>query len=54
MTPATVTAVVLALGGVLTEGPMTAFAAYEAEAGLPAGLVRRLNSTDPDNNAWAR
>ena len=54
MTPATVTAVVFDLGGVLTESPMTAFAAYEAEAGLPAGLVRRLNSTDPDTNAWAR
>jgi putative hydrolase of the HAD superfamily len=33
---------------------MTAFAAYEAEAGLPDGLIRRLNSTDPDRNAWAR
>jgi putative hydrolase of the HAD superfamily len=50
----TVTAVVFDLGGVLTESPMTAFAAYEAEAGLPDGLVRRLNSTDPDTNAWAR
>ena len=51
---ARVTAVVFDLGGVLTESPMTAFAAYEAEAGLPDGLVRRLNSTDPDTNAWAR
>ena len=51
---AAVTAVVFDLGGVLTESPMTAFAAYEAEAGLPDGLVRRLNSTDPDTNAWAR
>ncbi|WP_369141256.1 HAD-IA family hydrolase [Modestobacter versicolor] len=50
----TVSAVVFDLGGVLTESPMTAFAAYEAEAGLPDGLVRRLNSTDPDTNAWAR
>jgi len=50
----TVTAVVFDLGGVLTESPMTAFAAYEEEAGLPAGLIRRLNSTDPDTNAWAR
>ena len=49
-----VTAVVFDLGGVLTESPMTAFAAYEAEAGLPPGLIRRLNSTDPDTNAWAR
>jgi putative hydrolase of the HAD superfamily len=50
----TVSAVVFDLGGVITESPMTAFAAYEAEAGLPDGLVRRLNSTDPDTNAWAR
>ncbi|MBB3676925.1 HAD-IA family hydrolase [Modestobacter versicolor] len=50
----TVRAVVFDLGGVLTESPMAAFAAYEREAGLPDGLVRRLNSTDPDTNAWAR
>ncbi|TFV71860.1 HAD family hydrolase [Blastococcus sp. CT_GayMR20] len=50
----TVSAVVFDLGGVLTESPMHAFAAYEAEAGLPDGLIRRLNSTDPDANAWAR
>ena len=49
-----VRAVVFDLGGVLTESPMSAFAAYEDEAGLPDGLVRRLNSTDPDTNAWAR
>ncbi|HEX2075775.1 MAG TPA: HAD-IA family hydrolase [Geodermatophilus sp.] len=47
-------AVVFDLGGVLTESPMGAFAAYEAEAGLPEGLIRRLNSIDPDTNAWAR
>ncbi|HEY0506605.1 MAG TPA: HAD-IA family hydrolase [Blastococcus sp.] len=50
----TVTAVVFDLGGVLTESPMTAFAAYEREAGLPDGLIRQLNSIDPDTNAWAR
>jgi putative hydrolase of the HAD superfamily len=49
-----VSAVVFDLGGVLTESPMTAFAAYEAGAGLPDGLIRRLNSTGPDTNAWAR
>jgi putative hydrolase of the HAD superfamily len=49
-----VSAVVFDLGGVLTESPMHAFAAYEAEAGLPDGLIRRLNSTDPHTNAWAR
>ncbi|WP_409331206.1 HAD-IA family hydrolase [Trujillonella humicola] len=51
---ARVSAVVFDLGGVLTGSPMAAFGAYEAEAGLPEGLIRRLNSTDPDRNAWAR
>jgi putative hydrolase of the HAD superfamily len=51
---AVVSAVVFDLGGVLTESPMHAFAAYEASAGLPDGLIRRLNSTNPDTNAWAR
>jgi putative hydrolase of the HAD superfamily len=50
----TVSAVIFDLGGVLTESPLTAFTAYELEAGLPEGLIRRLNSTDPDTNAWAR
>ena len=48
-----VRAVLFDLGGVLTDSPMDAFAAYEATAGLPAGLIRRLNATDPDTNAWA-
>jgi len=49
-----VRAVLFDLGGVLTDSPMDSFAAYEASAGLPAGLIRRLNATDPDTNAWAR
>jgi putative hydrolase of the HAD superfamily len=49
-----VRAVLFDLGGVLTESPMDSFAAYEAAAGLPSGLIRRLNATDPDTNAWAR
>jgi putative hydrolase of the HAD superfamily len=51
---ALVGAVIFDLGGVLTESPLAAFTAYEREAGLPEGLIRRLNSTDPDTNAWAR
>jgi putative hydrolase of the HAD superfamily len=46
--------VIFDLGGVLTESPLHAFSAYEAEAGLPAGLIVQLNSTDPHTNAWAR
>ena len=48
------TAVVLDLGGVITTSPLAAFGDYERSAGLPLGLVARLNSTDPHTNAWAR
>jgi putative hydrolase of the HAD superfamily len=48
------TAVIFDLGGVITESPMHAFAAYEREAGLPDGLIRQLNSTNHHTNAWAR
>jgi putative hydrolase of the HAD superfamily len=51
---ALVGAVIFDLGGVLTDSPLHAFTAYEQEAGLPEGLIRRLNSTNPDTNAWAR
>jgi putative hydrolase of the HAD superfamily len=41
-------------GGVITTSPLEAFAAYERERGLPHGTIRRINSTNPDANAWAR
>jgi putative hydrolase of the HAD superfamily len=47
-------AVFFDLGGVLTTGPFESFAAYERERGLPEGLIRRMNSTNPDTNAWAQ
>ncbi len=47
-------AVLFDFGGVITTSPFEGFARYEREAGLPAGLIRRLNSTNPDRNAWAR
>jgi len=50
----TVHAVLWDFGGVILESPFDAFAAYERANGLPVGLVRRLNSTNPDGNAWAR
>jgi putative hydrolase of the HAD superfamily len=40
-------------GGVILTGPFEAFAAYERENGLPEGFIRRVNSTNPDTNAWA-
>ncbi len=51
---AVIEAVLFDFGGVLTSSPFEAFAAYEAEAGLPPDTIRRLNATNPDGNAWAR
>lgn len=42
------------MGGVIVSGPWEGFAAYERANGLPEGLIRRINSTNPDTNAWAR
>lgn len=41
-------------GGVISSGPFGAFADYERQRGLPEGLIRQLNSTNSDTNAWAR
>ncbi len=46
-------AVIWDFGGVFTTSPFEAFARYEAERGLPDGLIRRVNSANPDTNAWA-
>jgi putative hydrolase of the HAD superfamily len=46
-------AVLFDMGGVLVTSPFTAFTAYEQRTGLPEGLIRRINATDPDSNAWA-
>ena len=40
-------------GGVILESPFDAFTRYEAASGLPDGFLRRVNSTNPDSNAWA-
>jgi putative hydrolase of the HAD superfamily len=50
----TIRAVIFDFGGVITSSPFEAFAAYEAAHGLPAGFIRRVNATNPDDNAWAR
>jgi len=47
-------AVMFDIGGVLTTGPFEGFADYELERSLPDGLIRRINSTNPDTNAWAK
>jgi putative hydrolase of the HAD superfamily len=40
-------------GGVILESPFDAFTRYEAAQGLPSGFLRKVNSTNPDANAWA-
>ncbi len=40
-------------GGVVLSSPFEAFSKYEAEVGVPDGLLRGLNATNPDTNAWA-
>jgi putative hydrolase of the HAD superfamily len=48
-----VEAVIWDFGGVFTSSPFEAFNRYEAEKGLPKDLIRKVNSTNPDHNAWA-
>ena len=50
----TIRAVIFDFGGVLSTSPFEAFTLYEQRNGLPDGLIRRLNATNPDDNAWAR
>ncbi len=50
----TIRAALFDVGGVILSSPFEAFARYEADRGLPDGFLRRVNSVDPDANAWAR
>jgi putative hydrolase of the HAD superfamily len=47
-------AVIWDFGGVFTTSPFEAFARYERANGLPADLIRRINSQNHLSNAWAR
>ena len=47
-------AVIWDFGGVLTTSPFEAFARFEAERGLPAGVIRRTNAANHLENAWAK
>jgi putative hydrolase of the HAD superfamily len=49
-----VEAVIFDFGGVFTSSPFEAFNRYERERGLPQNLIRRINSTNHLENAWAR
>lgn len=41
-------------GGVITTSPFEAFNRYEQDRGIPLDFIRRINATNPDDNAWAR
>ncbi|HVN51362.1 MAG TPA: HAD-IA family hydrolase [Acidimicrobiales bacterium] len=47
-------AVLFDFGGVIVDGPWDGFARYERDNGVPPGFIRRVNATNPDDNAWAR
>ena len=49
-----ISAVIWDFGGVLTSSPFEAFARYERERGLPADIIRRTNSANHLENAWAK
>ncbi len=48
-----VAAVIWDFGGVITSSPFEAFNRYEEERGLPRDFIRRINATNPHDNAWA-
>ncbi len=50
----TIRAVMFDFGGVISTSPFEAFARFERQHGLPAGFIRTVNATNPDDNAWAR
>ena len=41
-------------GGVITSSPFQAFSSFEKENNLPKDFIRRVNSTNPYENAWAK
>lgn len=46
-------AVLFDFGGVILTSPFDAFNDYERRNGLPENLIRSINATNPDTNAWA-
>ena len=41
-------------GGVITSSPFEAFNKFEKDNNLPANFLRQVNSTNPNDNAWAK
>jgi len=53
MTLPEIRAILFDFGGVILSSPIDGFRAYERRANLPAGFLQRINTLDPDTNAWA-
>jgi len=49
-----VKAILWDFGGVITASPFEGFARYEKAENLPEGFIRKVNTINPDANAWAR
>ncbi|MBP6011287.1 MAG: HAD-IA family hydrolase [Alphaproteobacteria bacterium] len=47
-------AVIFDFGGVITESPFEAFNRLESARGIAKDTIRRINATNPHENAWAR
>jgi putative hydrolase of the HAD superfamily len=47
-------AVIWDFGGVLTTSPFEAFNRHEGERALPHDFIRKVNATNPHDNAWAK
>lgn len=54
MPAVTIRAAFFDFGGVILSSPFEAFNGFEERNGLPADLIRTINATNPDTNAWAR
>lgn len=48
-----IAAVIWDFGGVFTTSPFEAFNRFELQRGLPKDLIRTINASNPDSNAWA-
>ncbi len=54
MSKTAIQAVLWDFGGVILSSPFDAFNRYEAANSLPTDFIRSVNTSNPDDNAWAK
>lgn len=54
VTTESIDAVLFDFGGVILSSPFEAFNHFEASQGIAPDFIRTINSTNPDDNAWAK